>query len=72
MTEGVLSDLVRQGKIRYYGTTTFEPHQVLEAQYIARERGLVRPSTEQPPYSILARGIERALLPVAEQFRLGC
>ncbi|WP_214105783.1 aldo/keto reductase [Acrocarpospora catenulata] len=70
-TLGALSDLVRQGKIRYYGTTTFEPHQVLEAQYLARARGYARPATEQPPYSILARGIERALLPVAEQFGLG-
>lgn len=70
-TLGALSDLVRQGKIRYYGTSTFEPHQVLEAQLIAGDRGLVRPSTEQPPYSILARGIERSLLPVAQQFGLG-
>jgi aryl-alcohol dehydrogenase-like predicted oxidoreductase len=70
-TIGALSDLVREGKIRYYGTSTFEPHQVLEAQYVARAEGLVAPSTEQAPYSILARGIERALLPVAEQFRLG-
>jgi aryl-alcohol dehydrogenase-like predicted oxidoreductase len=70
-TLGALSDLVRAGKIRYYGTSTFEPHQVLEAQYLARAGGLVAASTEQAPYSILARGIERALLPVAEQFRLG-
>ncbi|WP_432827276.1 aldo/keto reductase [Dactylosporangium sp. CA-092794] len=70
-TLGALSDLVRQGKIRYYGTSTFEPHQVLEAQYLARAGGHVAPSSEQPPYSILARGIERALLPVVEQFRLG-
>jgi len=70
-TLGALSDLVRAGKIRYYGTTTFEPHQVLEAQYVARARGYVVPSTEQPPYSILARGVERGLLPVAQQFGLG-
>lgn len=70
-TLGALSDLVREGKIGYYGTTTFEPHQVLEAQYVARAAGLVRPSTDQPPYSILARGAERALLPVAQQFDLG-
>ncbi len=70
-TLGALSDLVRDGKIRYYGTTTFEPHQVLEAQYVAEQRGHIRPSTEQPPYSILARGVERGLLPVAEQFGLG-
>lgn len=70
-TLGALSDLVRAGKIRYFGTSTFEPHQVLEPQYLARAGGLVAASSEQAPYSILARGIERALLPVAEQFRLG-
>lgn len=70
-TLSALSDLVRAGKIRYYGTSTFEPHQVLEAQYVARVEGLVAPSTEQAPYSILARGIERALLPVVQQFGLG-
>ncbi|GAY10995.1 aldo/keto reductase [Pseudonocardia sp. N23] len=70
-TLGALSDLVHAGKIRYYGTSTFEPHQVLEAQYLARAGGLVSASTEQAPYSMLARGVERALLPVAEQFRLG-
>ncbi|MCF7553695.1 aldo/keto reductase [Pseudonocardia sp. WMMC193] len=70
-TLGALSDLVRAGKIRYYGTSTFEPHEVVEAQYLARAGGLVAPSTEQAPYSILARGVERALLPVAERFRLG-
>ncbi len=63
-TLGALSDLVHAGKIRYYGTSTFEPHQVLEAQYLARAGGLVSASTEQAPYSMLARGgVERALLP---------
>ncbi|MDL9948959.1 aldo/keto reductase [Gordonia sp. ABSL11-1] len=70
-TIGVLSDLVREGRIRYYGTSTFEPHEVVEAQYLARAGFHVAASSEQAPYSILARGIERALLPVAEQFRLG-
>ncbi|MDI9979593.1 aldo/keto reductase [Rhodococcus sp. IEGM 1307] len=66
-----LTDLVRQGKIRYFGTTTFEPHQLVEAQWIAERRNLQRPVTEQPPYSILARTAERATLPVAEKYGLG-
>jgi aryl-alcohol dehydrogenase-like predicted oxidoreductase len=70
-TVGALSDLVHQGKIRYFGTTTSEAHHLVEAQTVARERGHLRPVTEQPPYSILAREAERALLPVAQQYGLG-
>jgi aryl-alcohol dehydrogenase-like predicted oxidoreductase len=70
-TLGALSDLVHQGKIRYFGTTTSEAHHLVELQHVARERGHIRPVTEQPPYSILARDAERALLPVAEQYGLG-
>ncbi|MET8649366.1 aldo/keto reductase [Nocardia aurea] len=66
-----LDDLVTAGKIRYYGTTTFEPHQLVEAQWVAQDRNLNRPVTEQPPYSILARGAERATLPIAQQYGLG-
>lgn len=68
---GALTDLVRQGKIRCIGTSTFEPGQIVEAQYVARERHRERPVTEQPPYSILARGIEREVLPLAQKHRLG-
>jgi aryl-alcohol dehydrogenase-like predicted oxidoreductase len=69
-TLGALSDLVRQGKIRYIGTSTFQPGQIVEAQYVARERHRERPVAEQPPYSILARGVEREVLPVAERHGL--
>ncbi|GAA1760247.1 aldo/keto reductase [Luedemannella helvata] len=70
-TLGALTDLVRQGKIRYFGTSTFEPHEIVEAQWTARERGRERPVTEQPPYSILARTAERAVFPLAEKYGLG-
>ncbi len=70
-TLGALSDLVTQGKIRYFGTSTFLPGQIVEAQYVARERHRERPVTEQPPYSILARGAEREVLPLAQQHGLG-
>ncbi|MER7005887.1 aldo/keto reductase [Dactylosporangium sp. NPDC000555] len=70
-TLAALSDLVHQGKIRYFGTSTFEPHEIVEAQWTAERRGRERPVTEQPPYSILARGAERAVLPLARKYGLG-
>ncbi|MCU1689563.1 MAG: aldo/keto reductase [Jatrophihabitantaceae bacterium] len=70
-TLGALSDLVRSGKIRYIGSSTYPAHQIVEAQWVAKERGHHRFVTEQPPYSILVRGIERDLLPVAEQYKMG-
>jgi aryl-alcohol dehydrogenase-like predicted oxidoreductase len=69
-TLGALSDLVHQGKIRYLGTSTFEPAAIVEGQWIAQRRGRERVVSEQPPYSILARGIEREVLPVAERYGL--
>lgn len=70
-TLSALSDLVHAGKIRYVGTSTFLPSQIVEAQWVARERHLERPATEQPPYSILAREVERDVLPTAEKYGLG-
>ncbi|MEU1280813.1 aldo/keto reductase [Streptomyces sp. NPDC005805] len=70
-TLGALTDLVRQGKIRYIGTSTFEPSAVVEGQWTAERRGRERVVAEQPPYSLLARGIERELLPVARRYGLG-
>src|SRR5579862_8038959 len=57
-TLGALSDLVRQGKVRYLGSSTFPASAIVEAQWAARERRLERFVCEQPPYSMLARGIE--------------
>jgi aryl-alcohol dehydrogenase-like predicted oxidoreductase len=62
-TLSALSDLVHQGKVRYIGSSTFPASQIVEAQWTARDRGLQRFSTEQPPYSILARGVEADVLP---------
>jgi aryl-alcohol dehydrogenase-like predicted oxidoreductase len=69
-TLGALSDLVRQGKVRYLGTSTFEPSAIVEGQWIAERRGRERVVAEQPPYSILARGVEREVLPIAEKYGL--
>ncbi|MFG3099749.1 aldo/keto reductase [Streptomyces sp. NPDC048182] len=70
-TLSALTDLVRAGKIRAYGTSAFPASELVEAQWTAERRGLVRPRSEQPPYSILARGIEREVLPVAERHGVG-
>jgi aryl-alcohol dehydrogenase-like predicted oxidoreductase len=67
----VLSDLVRQGKIRAFGCSTFPAEQIVEAQWAAERRGLGRFRTEQPPYSLLARGIEASVLPVCQRYRMG-
>ena len=70
-TLGVLTDLVRAGKIRAFGTSTYPAHEIVEAHRVAEARGLMRPRTEQPPYNLLARGIERDVLPVAARWGMG-
>jgi aryl-alcohol dehydrogenase-like predicted oxidoreductase len=62
-TLGALSDLVHQGKVRYLGSSTFPASQIVEAQWVARDRHLQRFVTEQPPYSILVRAVEANVLP---------
>ena len=70
-TLGALSDLVHQGKIRYLGGSTFPASQIVEAQWVARERGLQRFVTEQPAYSILVRRIEDDILPTCQRHGMG-
>jgi len=70
-TLGALSDLVHAGKIRSFGSSTFPAEQIVEAQWVAERRGRERFMTEQPPYSILVRGIERDVLPTAQSFGMG-
>ena len=70
-TLGALTDLVRAGKIRYAGSSTFPAEQIVEAQWVAERRGRERFRTEQPPYSILVRGIERSVLPTAMKYGMG-
>jgi aryl-alcohol dehydrogenase-like predicted oxidoreductase len=65
-----LNDLVRSGKVRYIGTTTFAAWQVVEALWASKELGLNRFVSEQPPYNLLDRRIERELIPVAQTFGL--
>jgi aryl-alcohol dehydrogenase-like predicted oxidoreductase len=67
-TLGALSDLVHAGKVRYLGSSTFPAEQIVEAQWVARDRNLERFVCEQPPYSMLARGIEADVLPTAQRY----
>ncbi|MFI2347851.1 aldo/keto reductase [Streptomyces sp. NPDC019443] len=70
-TLSALSDLVRAGKVRAIGHSTFPAEQIVEAQWTAERRGHIRFRTEQPPYSILARGVETAVLPAAQRYGMG-
>jgi aryl-alcohol dehydrogenase-like predicted oxidoreductase len=69
-TLGALSDLVHQGKVRYIGSSTFPASQIVEAQWVARDQHLQRFVCEQPPYSILVRGIEADVLPTCARHGL--
>ena len=70
-TLGALTDLVHQGKIRYIGASTFPASQIVEAQWVARERGYQRFVTEQPAYSMLVRRIEDDILPTCQRHGMG-
>jgi aryl-alcohol dehydrogenase-like predicted oxidoreductase len=70
-TLGALSDLVRQGKVRYLGSSTFPPSAIVEAQWTAERRARERFVCEQPPYSILVRDVEAEVLPVCQKYRMG-
>ena len=70
-TLSALSDLIHSGKVRAIGTSTFPASEIVEAQWVAERRGLERFRTEQPPYSIVNRGIEREVLPVCQRYGMG-
>ena len=70
-TLSALTDLVRSGKVRAIGSSSFPASDMVEAQWASERRGLERFRSEQPTYSILSRGIERDVLPVAERYGMG-
>ncbi len=70
-TLGALTDLVHQGKVRYLGSSTFPASAIVEAQWVAERRQRERFVCEQPPYSILVRGIESDVLPTCERHGMG-
>ena len=70
-TLSALSDLIHSGKVRAIGSSTMPASDIVEAQWVAERRGLERFRTDQPPYSILSRGIEREVLPTAQRYGMG-
>jgi len=70
-TVAALNDLIRAGKIRAWGTSTFPAEEVVEAHCAAERLADLGPHTEQPPYSILCRGIETGVLPVCARYGMG-
>ncbi|BCB91193.1 aldo/keto reductase [Phytohabitans suffuscus] len=70
-TLSALTDLVRAGKLRAFGCSSFPVEEIVEAHQVSRRGGLGRFRTEQPPYSLLARGVEAAVLPVAQRYGMG-
>ena len=66
-----LDDLVRSGKVRYIGTSTWPAWQVVESLWVAENLSLNRPICEQPPYHLLDRRIERELVPMAQTYGIG-
>ncbi|SEP47790.1 aldo/keto reductase [Amycolatopsis saalfeldensis] len=70
-TLSALSDLIRGGKVRAIGTSALPVSDLVESHWIAERRGLERLHTEQPPYSLLNRGIEREVLPVVLRHGMG-
>ncbi len=70
-TLGALTDLVRAGKVRMIGSSTFPPSAIVEAQWVADRRGRERFRCEQPPYSLLVRGVEADVLPTCARYGMG-
>jgi aryl-alcohol dehydrogenase-like predicted oxidoreductase len=70
-TLGALTDLVRAGKVRYVGSSTFPASAIVEAQWAAERRGRERFVCEQPPYSLLVRGVEADVLPTCRRYGMG-
>lgn len=67
-TLAALSDLVRQGKVRYVGCSTHPAWKVMEALLLSELKGYVRYVSEQPPYNLLDRRIENELLPLCRAY----
>jgi aryl-alcohol dehydrogenase-like predicted oxidoreductase len=70
-TLSAMNDLLRSGKVRAIGTSGMPVSDIVAAQWIAQRHNLTRFHTEQPAYSLLNRGIEREVLPVAQHYGMG-
>jgi aryl-alcohol dehydrogenase-like predicted oxidoreductase len=70
-TLGALTDLIRQGKVRYIGCSTFPAWKVMEALSVSERKNLARFVSEQPPYNLLDRRIENELIPLCQAYGVG-
>jgi len=70
-TLAALTDLIRSGKVRAIGASNTPAADMVEARWVAERRGLARFHTEQLAYSLLNRGVEREVLPIAQRFGVG-
>jgi aryl-alcohol dehydrogenase-like predicted oxidoreductase len=70
-TLGALTDLVRQGKVRYVGSSTYPGWMIAEGQWVAQRDNLERFVCEQPPYSIFVREVERDVFPATQRYSMG-
>jgi len=67
-TLGALDDLVRAGKIRYAGSSTFAAWQLMESVAVSSRKNITRFICEQAPYNLMDRRIERELVPFARTY----
>jgi 1-deoxyxylulose-5-phosphate synthase len=65
-----LEDLVRSGKVRYIGASTFPAWMVMEGLAISERYGWARYASEQPPYNLLDRRVENELIPLCQKYGL--
>ncbi len=65
-----LDDLVRAGKVRYIGTSTFPAWKIMEGLAISQQQSLARYISEQPPYNLLDRRAENEIIPLCQQHGL--
>jgi len=70
-TLGALTDLVRQGKVRYIGSSTHPAWKIMEAIMVSELKGYARFVSEQPPYNLLDRRIENEIVPMCQAYGLG-
>ncbi len=70
-TARAMDDLVRQGKILYWGTSCWSAGALLKAHALAGLRNLYAPVVEQPRYNLLSRDVERRVMPVAKRLGMG-
>jgi aryl-alcohol dehydrogenase-like predicted oxidoreductase len=66
-----MNDLIRQGKILYWGVSEWSAEQIHAAFDVCRTRGWTPPASNQPEYNALQRSIEEAVLPVSEELGVG-